>query len=258
MEIYGVIYKITNLKNNKVYIGQTTTTFNRRYDQGGVGIERVYNFHNYRKIKGFSYNERLLNSIIKYGFDNFEIKEIIDIAFSQKELDLKEKYYIKHYKSNDKRFGFNIMEGGLGSKHAEETKLKIKESKINISDETRKKMSLAKLGKPGLKGEKNGMYGKTPWNKNKKFKQVEGGKNGRANKVICLNDLEVFECAKDAAKKYNLKAHTMIGVCCRGKQKSCGKKSDGEKLLWAFLKDYEEVSYMNINEIEEFKKRKYK
>ena len=40
MKIYGIIYKIENLVNGKVYIGQTTRKFNERYY--GHGIEAVY------------------------------------------------------------------------------------------------------------------------------------------------------------------------------------------------------------------------
>ena len=49
LEVYGVIYKITNKVNNKVYIGQTTRCFNKRYDSKGVGVERVYNYHTKNK-----------------------------------------------------------------------------------------------------------------------------------------------------------------------------------------------------------------
>ena len=41
-----------------------------------------------------SYNDYLLKSIEKYGFNAFEVIEIFDIAFSKEELDIKEKCYI--------------------------------------------------------------------------------------------------------------------------------------------------------------------
>ena len=50
-EIFGVIYKITNTKNRKVYIGQTTNKkgYNGRYPHKGVGIERIHAYHYSRK-----------------------------------------------------------------------------------------------------------------------------------------------------------------------------------------------------------------
>ena len=39
-EIYGTIYKITNLINGKVYIGQTKRSFSERYRMEGEGVEK--------------------------------------------------------------------------------------------------------------------------------------------------------------------------------------------------------------------------
>lgn len=75
-------------------------------------------------------------AIAKYGFESF--KE--DILYTQKEynrkdLNEKETYYIELYNSLNKEVGYNICKGGEGR-----TGL--------LSDETKKKMSLAKKGKP--------------------------------------------------------------------------------------------------------------
>ena len=35
LEVHGIIYKIENLVNHKVYIGQTTQGFNKRYNYSG-------------------------------------------------------------------------------------------------------------------------------------------------------------------------------------------------------------------------------
>ena len=45
IDVYGVIYKITNKVNKKCYIGQSIYKFNERYSRSGNGIERVYKFH---------------------------------------------------------------------------------------------------------------------------------------------------------------------------------------------------------------------
>lgn len=60
LRIYGTIYKITNKINNKVYIGQTTSEFNKRYHYGGnTPIERVYNHYLYKETHKGAFNERL-------------------------------------------------------------------------------------------------------------------------------------------------------------------------------------------------------
>jgi len=99
LEVYGIIYKITNIINDKVYIGQTTREngFDGRYYCKGKGIERVYKYHKNSKERFDDYNEHLLNSIEKYGFNSFEVNEIFDIAFSKEELNIKEKCSVLLY-----------------------------------------------------------------------------------------------------------------------------------------------------------------
>lgn len=122
LKIYGVIYKITNKKSKankgkgKVYIGQTINGFNNRYKAKGKNIERVYNYHKNKKENFESYNKRLLEDIEKYGFNNFEVCEVFDIAFSKEELDIKEKVWIRYYNSISK--GYNILEGGTVRKRS--------------------------------------------------------------------------------------------------------------------------------------------
>lgn len=115
VEVYGIIYKITNNVNGKVYIGQTTKKrgFLDRYPHKGVGIERVYNYHKMNKNRNDGYNVYLFNSIEKYGFDAFTVEEVFDVAFSKDELNEKEMYYIKYFDSFAN--GYNSTLGGEGS-----------------------------------------------------------------------------------------------------------------------------------------------
>ena len=95
----GIIYKITNIINNKVYIGQTVNTLKNRWCKHchSNGCKMLY------------------NAILKYGKDNFT-QEIIETVPIDK-LDEREIYWISFYKSNEKQFGYNILQGGnLGRK----------------------------------------------------------------------------------------------------------------------------------------------
>lgn len=115
IEVYGIIYKITNKINGKVYIGQTTEErgFNGRYNRKGVGVERFYKRHKGFKDYGHPYNRHLLESIEKYGVKSFEVIEVFDVAFSRKELDIKEKLWILIY--NSYKDGYNNNTGGEGN-----------------------------------------------------------------------------------------------------------------------------------------------
>ena len=112
LEVFGIIYGIENKLNGKWYIGQTTQYygFRGRYPTSGEGIERVYNYHKYNKDRSDKCNEHLLRSIEKYGFEAFKVYEVLDYAFSRKELDIKEKSWIL-IKDSFKN-GYNRNEGG--------------------------------------------------------------------------------------------------------------------------------------------------
>jgi group I intron endonuclease len=113
---YGVIYKITNKINNKVYIGQTIRTLAARF-----------NSHCHNKKTAISL------AIIKYGKESFTIEELA-VANSKEELNNLEKSLIESNNTISPN-GYNLAFGGdCGGKP---------------SEETRQKMSLAKKGKLG-------------------------------------------------------------------------------------------------------------
>ena len=86
----GIIYKITNISNNKIYIGKTIYSLNHRWQQH-LNIA----FNKNRP----SYNYKLYKAIRKYGKDNFIIETLEDIDNSL--LNEKEIYWIKYYNSNN-------------------------------------------------------------------------------------------------------------------------------------------------------------
>jgi group I intron endonuclease len=81
------------------------------------------------------WNVHLQRSCNKYGYENFKfyILEICDRNL----LDELETYYIKLYNTKDKELGFNLTDGGKGVR--------------GVSEETRAKMALQKIGKTGAK-----------------------------------------------------------------------------------------------------------
>jgi len=89
------IYKITNLINGKVYIGQTSLTPEIRFDKH----KRCY------KSNGCS---KLYRAMRKYGKENF----IVETICETNNPDIDEKYWIKYY--NSVELGYNISYGGEG------------------------------------------------------------------------------------------------------------------------------------------------
>ena len=102
---YGIIYKVTNSLNNKVYIGQTIESLEIRRNK------HYYKARLYKEKANCS--NHFLNALNKYPKEFF-VWEIIDHAENQKKLDELEIYYIKKYNSIEE--GYNIREGGLGRK----------------------------------------------------------------------------------------------------------------------------------------------
>lgn len=106
------IYLLTNIINNKIYIGQTWNDLNLR-----MGIEG----------KNYKNSVHLYNAIQKHGIENFKYT-VLQIVSSQEEANFYEDKYIKDYNSLDPKIGYNIKEGGANGKHSEETKYKISAS----------------------------------------------------------------------------------------------------------------------------------
>lgn len=94
------IYKITNMKNNKMYIGQS------------VNIESRWKKH---RTGPFSennnqYNSSLYRAIRKYGIQNFRF-EVIEEC-SKENLNDREIFWIGYYYSNNPDIGYNLTSGG--------------------------------------------------------------------------------------------------------------------------------------------------
>ena len=267
LEVYGIIYKIENLVNGKVYIGQTMQSngFKDRYSYGGNGIERVYKHHRNNSVNGFCYNTHLLHSIDKYGLEYFSVSEVFDIAFSKEELDIKEKCWIKIYNSTNPNYGYNKADGGnMGGSPSIETRKKLSKSLKGVNkgknpfdkmtEEEKKirsykwhktmedkseeeKQRLRNIKSKNAKGKNNPMYGV----------HLCRDKNGSAKKVICLTTNKVFNCILDACDYYNCDKHRIIN-CCKKKTKHGGKLKNGTRLTWMYYEEYINLSKEELEE----------
>ena len=104
-----IIYKVTNLINNKIYIGQTKHQLEYRKNQ------------HLRETKSKKDDMYFHRALLKYGFENFNWEQI-DIANSLDELNQKEIYYIQLFNTTNRDFGYNRKLGGEQGQCSEETK----------------------------------------------------------------------------------------------------------------------------------------
>ena len=119
----GIIYKLINNINNKIYIGQTRLSLNTRFK---------HHLSSYKSFKKglINYESKLYSAMIKYGPHNFSIIKIEDIQ--NELLNEREKYWIKKLNSIDQ--GYNINAGGFGGPlfkgHTHSLTTKLKMSKL--------------------------------------------------------------------------------------------------------------------------------
>ena len=112
----GYIYKITNTRNGKVYIGQTRRTVEKRFKQHLSSAFRE---------SSKSYLTYLSRAIRKYSTECFIVETIKEIMVTTvgrlcKQLDKEEVFYIRKYNSTDPRFGYNRLKGGQLNRSSEE------------------------------------------------------------------------------------------------------------------------------------------
>lgn len=111
-----IVYKHTNLINQKVYIGITKhSNPNKRWKDG----------YGYKKNKNF------YKDILKYGWNNFT-HEIIANNLSIETAQELEKFLIQKYQSNIPQYGYNLNSGG-GYANFSSSKKKIKKKRLFIN-----------------------------------------------------------------------------------------------------------------------------
>lgn len=157
------VYKITNIIDNKIYIGSTNQTFLKRLTQHYLELRKNNHKNDYLQ---YSWN--------KYGEISF-IFEIIEITNKSETLE-KEQYWMDYYKCYDKNIGFNINPKATGTP--------------NLSKET-----IEKRRQTMLKNYKEGKIqpyftkGFTPWNKGLKMSEEHNKKlSESAKKRICTEE----------------------------------------------------------------------
>ncbi len=128
-ERYCEIYKITNISNGKIYIGQSVSHIlnHKRYrPYGHEGRFRCHISEAFSSKKNQSHY--LNNAIRKYGVNDFvvELIEYCEIADS----DDREIYYIQQFNSLYPN-GYNLKNGGNHFTHTDESKKRVSNGLID-------------------------------------------------------------------------------------------------------------------------------
>ena len=246
----GSVYLATNLVNNKVYVGITTRPLKTRISEHLYDSDVAKGHH----TTYFHY------AMAKYGIKNFKFEILEEIEHTSIEamreiLCALERKYIIEYKSNDKRFGYNLTDGGDGisgykmSLGQREKLSSIHKGKIlsdehrakisafmssdknpnrgrKLSEETKGKISKANKGKRS--GLENPMYGKK--------RPDLSERNKKKAKQVCQIDLQTGALIKIWNSLREIERETgfnraCINACCVNQV----KQSHGYK--WSFSMD---------------------
>lgn len=213
------IYKIENLLNHQIYIGQSKDIPNRKRSHRS----------NWNNPNCKDYNMVIYQAIRKYGIDNFSF-EIIEECPEEK-LNEREQYWIAYYDSYYN--GYNCTLGGdenhihLG-KAVELYDLQgnYVTTYPNIT-EAAKHIGVSRNTIYGI------LYGNRLSTKGYQFKLIDSSvkilpyKNRQGGKIKVYqkddndNIINIFDSIKDAATALNIDSSS-ISKCCKGKLKHCG------------------------------------
>lgn len=241
-----VVYKHTS-PSGKVYVGITSRKPEERWENG------------------YGYKGQVFyNAIEKYGWENIS-HEILFENLSEKEAKLLEKLYIFLYDSKNSKYGYNVHFGGgecpIKTKKVICIKPKLKTTEefesileaslktgchpSNISNCCRNRQNMT------ISNSKEiliWMYYEDYIKLDKEqIEIIVEEKTKNKNLYVCLNTKEIFFTATDAAKKYNT-SHQQIGKVCLNKAKTSGKDMNGNKLVWAYYKDYIKMTDEEVKE----------
>lgn len=208
------IYMHKNKINGKVYIGQTCLKPEDRW-QKGYG----YRFQPFWK------------EILNIGWDNFS-HIILETNLDEKEVNEREQYWIKYYKSDDPEYGYNRTSGGSTHSIQLPEVNERRRNSVNKYWQSEEGIQQAKKHSLEITGEKNPMYGKKHTDEakekirqakinNNPIKGRKGIKNHLSKSVYCFELNTIFQSIARASEVTGADCSS-ISRCCKNKQNKAG------------------------------------
>src|ERR1700690_3382290 len=211
------VYKITNMQNNKIYIGQTNN-LKQRWAQYKSSVKR--------KVGDLL----VIKSMIKRGVINF-LYECIATCKNQDDCNLCEIECIKQYDAQNMEKGYNIDPGGKNNPRSPQTIAKITASRAKyfethdgwnkggtLTEEHKQNISKSSMGKPGTN---TGKTFNNEWRMNlskanagnpvisrRKFSDV-------VEREICRQYVEEEKSTYQLAKDYDIYRSLIISILDR-------------------------------------------
>lgn len=245
------IYKITNLINNKIYIGSA------------IRIDRRFYSHINQLNNKNHINSHLQNAFNDYGLNNFKFERLENVKHKTKLIE-REQYYLdtllfaqEYIKEKDPRFlelGYNINPtagSNLGVKYSEASKKK-------MSEWVRTPEMIAKIVKKNT-GQKRSLETRKLQSKIKKLNPPIGSKNGWSKKVYQYDFdtgelIKIWESTNLIRKEFNWTVKC-ISDNCRLIPNKNNEIIAFKDYIWSFGEIYDIETYKNSNHI--IKKYKY-
>ena len=174
------VYQHKNKINGKIYFGITSRNPIEQWGNNGSNYKSTPHFY---------------SAIQKYGWDNFEHNILYENLTKEEACDI-EKTLIREYNTQDREFGYNILEGGQAS---------------TLPTEVREKMSQAMMGNQNGAGH--------PCSEEKKKILSQSYPNKR--RVYCDETETIYPSVQGCARELHLHA-TLVSKVCQGKLHTTG------------------------------------
>lgn len=233
-----IIYLHRNIRNGKIYIGQTNMTIDRRSKKDG---------------KGYYGQKKMREAIEKYGWDAFE-HAILEQGLTQEQADEREIYWIRFFHSNEEAYGYNKLSGGRNwskkeSIYSKEVYCIETGQKFNSLADAAEWCGLKRTSAHNITQQINGercYVGRHPetgeelhWcfsldDVKKPFKEKT---LTNCSPVINLMTQEIYSSISNASKASGISAASLSKACMSRASKPVYK--DKEITYWAYLEDYE-------------------